>query len=193
MALEDIFRALEEQADRDVEVVLADARAHATVIREEAEKEAETLRAARLAEAERMAKSRSSQSLNQVRLEARKRLAGVKERAIREVFDDARVALGEVRSRPDYPAVFRALAEEALEGVAGEYELLVDPADADLARQLAAEKGLAPDAVRADISTAGGLVVATQGGQVMRRNTLEDRLEKFRGMAQAEVAEIVFV
>ena len=32
MALEDIFRALEEQADADVEAVLAEARAHATAI-----------------------------------------------------------------------------------------------------------------------------------------------------------------
>jgi hypothetical protein len=34
--------------------------------------------------------------------------------------------------------------------------------------------------------------VSTDGGSVMRRNTLEDRLDKLRGLAQADVAEIVF-
>ena len=191
MALEDIFRALQEQAERDVEVVLAEARAHAEAIRDEAKREAASVRESRVSEAERLARSKSVQSLNSVRLEGRKKTAAVKERAVRDVFDEALADLKAVRSRADYPAVFRALAEEALAGVSGEFELWVDPADLDLARSLLAERGSSA-AARPEISTSGGLVVATEEGRVMRRNTLEDRLEKLRGMAQAEVAEILF-
>lgn len=192
MALEDIFRALEEQADRDVEAVLEEARAHAAVILEEAEREAKTAREHRVAEAERMAQARSSQDLNSVRLEARKRIAGVKERAVRQAFEEALAALGSVRGRADYPQVFRALADEAVGGLADQFELLVDPADAELARAYLAERGITSE-VRPEISTAGGVVVSTRGGSVLRRNTLEDRLDKLRGLAQADVAEILFV
>lgn len=191
MALEDIFRALEEQADKDVEAVLAEARAHAAVILDEAQHEANAARDNRVAEAVRSARSRTGQSLNAARLEARKRIAGVKERAVREVFEAAANELGQVRGRPEYDQVFRALADEALAGVEGEFEILVDPTDVDLARAYIAEKGLAAE-VRPELTTSGGLVVSTRGGSVLRRNTLEDRMDKLRGVAQADVAEIVF-
>jgi vacuolar-type H+-ATPase subunit E/Vma4 len=191
MALEDIFRALQEQADRDVEAVLAEARAHASVILEEAEREAATARETKIADAERSAMARSAQDINSVRLEVRKRIAGVKERAVSEVFETALTRLGEVRSRPDYAVIFKALADEATAGLSSGYEVLVDPADVEVATAYLRERGSSAS-VRGDLSTAGGLVVSTDGGSVMRRNTLEDRLDKLRGLAQADVAEIVF-
>ncbi len=191
MALEDIFRALEEQADKDVEAVLEEARAHARVILEEAKREAETTRDSRVAEAERTAAARSSQDLNSARLDARKRLAGVKERAVSEVFEEAKASLAELRQRPGYDQIFRKLAEEAMAGVSEEFELWVDPADVELGRAFLAEKGLTAE-VKPEISTGGGVIVATRGGTVLRRNTVEERLEKLRGLAQADVAEIVF-
>ena len=191
MALEDIFRALEEQADKDIEATLGEAKAHAAAILEEANREADTARELRVADAERAAITRSAQDLNQAKLEARKKVAAVKERAIREVFDEALAALGGVRSRADYDQVFANLAEEALAGVPGDFEVLVDPADADRARAFLASKGVAA-AVKPELQSAGGVVVSMDGGAVMRRNTLEDRLDKLRGLAQADVAEIVF-
>ena len=191
MALEDIFRALEEQADKDVEAVLGEARAHAQAIREEAEREAAMTREHRIAEAERVAKAKSAQDLNAVKLEARKRVAAVKEKAVRDAFDSALAALSQVRARPDYPAIFANLLDEAVADIDAEWELLVDPADVDLARETLASKGLAAG-VAGDISTAGGVIVSMHGGTVTRRNTLEDRLDKLRGMAQAEVAELLF-
>jgi len=191
MGLEDIFRALEEQADKDSEAVLVEARAHADALLEEAEAAASRARDAHLAEAERAALSRSAQDLNSVRLEARKQLASIKERAVREVFDDALSELSRIRSGADYPRAFAVLADEALAGAEGDFEVLVDPADADLARTVLAERGVSAP-VRPDLSAAGGLVIAFDGGRVMRRNTLDDRLDKLRGLAQAEVAEILF-
>ena len=174
MALEDIFRALQEQAYQDVAAVLEEAQAHAAVITEEAQREAKSAAERRVAEAERMAVAKSGQELNHVRLEARKRVAAVKEKAVREAFDDAMKALGQVRSRADYAQIFRALADEALDGVtATDIEVLVDPADVDLAREVIATKGVSAE-VKPDLCCAGGLVVATQGGTIQRRNTLED-------------------
>ena len=145
-----------------------------------------------MADAERAAKARSAQDLNSVRLEARKRVAAVKERAVREVFDDARSSLGSVRERDDYAAIFRALVDEAVEGVEGEYDLLVDPADAEIARQIVAEKGFGCRRQAGAILGWRCRCISLQGGSVTRRNTLEDRLDKLRGLAQADVAGLLF-
>jgi len=191
MALEDIFRALEEQAAKDSEAVLAEARAHASAIVEEAEHEAARTRDARVADAARTVKLSSAQDLNAAKLEARKKLAAVKDVAVGDVFDDATAELMKVRGTAGYEATFRRLLDEALEGVVGEFIVLVDPADVDLAAAALGEKGLSAE-VRGDLSTSGGLAVSTDAGRVMHRNTLEDRLDKLRGMAQADVAEILF-
>lgn len=191
MALEDIFKALEEQATRDIEQILEDARAHGRAITEEAAEQAAAIRAARVMEAERVARARSMHSLNAARLEARKRQAGIKEKAIASVFEDAMGRLQGMRQDPSYRDVFSRLAEEALDGVEGAVDVMVDPADESLAKEVL--DSLGRDArVVTDISTAGGLVVVTGGGTVSRRNTFEGRLDKLRSVAQADVAEIVF-
>jgi len=191
MGLEDIFRALEEQAEKDSEAVLVEAQAHADSIIGEAEHEAARARDHHVSEAQRSARLRSAQELNSAKLEARKKIAAVKEQAVRQVFDQALDELAKVRAGSGYAAAFSRLAEEALEGVSGEFIVLVDPADVELAKSTLAEKGIAAE-VRGDLVTTGGVVVSTEGGRVMRRNTLEDRLDKLRGLAQADVAEILF-
>ncbi len=191
MALEDIFRALQEQAERDIEETLAEAHAHAAAIMEEARAEASESRVRYLDNAERTARTRSAQSMNAARLETRKQIAGVKEEAVRRAFDEAMAELGKVRDQASYGETFRALLAEALDGVEGEFELLVDPADEALAREALQQMGKTA-AIKPEISTAGGVVVSTEGGHVLRRNTLEDRLEKFRGLSQAEVAGVLF-
>ncbi len=191
MALEDIFRALEEQADHDIAAVTAEAKEHAEAILEEARREAELLKQTRVAEAERLSRAKGMQSLNAAKLEARKRVAAVKEAAVASAFSEAREALGTVRRRDDYPAIFRGLLAEALAGVSTEAAVLVDPADADLARATLEAIGSSAE-VRPEIASTGGVIVETDGGRVQRRNTLEDRLEKFEAAAQADVAEILF-
>lgn len=191
MALEDIFKALEEQAARDVDQVMDDAHAHAQAIIDEAEEQAGQVRATRVVDAERLARTKSTHGLNAARLEARKRLAGVKEQAIGSVFDEALEQLRSARADAGYPQVFRRLAEEALSGIEGEFEVLVDPADETLANEVLASLGMSTR-VQPGISTAGGLVVVTGAGTISRRNTLENRLDKLRSTAQASVAEIVF-
>ncbi len=44
----------------------------------------------------------------------------------------------------------------------------------------------------ADLDTAGGLVVDTGGGKIIRRNTLEDRLDRVSQFLQADVARVLF-
>lgn len=191
MALEDIFRALQQQAERDIEDVLSEARARAAGIVSEAESEAQRIRATHEAEAQRAANAKGVHSMNASRLEARRKLATVRQKAVQQAFDRARSELVNVRSSPRYEALFERLLDEALEGVEGDFELLVDSKDEDLARRALASRSRAA-AVAPDLNTAGGVVVSTGEGKVFRRNTLEDRFEKLVGLSQAEVAERLF-
>jgi vacuolar-type H+-ATPase subunit E/Vma4 len=191
MALEDIFRALEEQAEQECQQILEDARDQADGIIEEANDKAREIRDNMVAETERTTRRKASQSVNSARLETKKKVAALKQDAVAGVFDKALDGMRALRNTAAYPATFKALTKEAVAGLESEPEVLVDAADVDLARRTLEEFGVTA-AIRPEISTSGGLVVATDGGRIMRRNTLEDRLGKIRQFIQADVAEILF-
>ena len=96
-----------------------------------------------------------------------------------------------IRDRSGYDALFAALAAEALSGVSGAVTIRVKSDDVALAQKAAAAAGLAAD-VASDLDTAGGLVVETGGGKIIRRNTLEDRLDRARQFVRADVATVLF-
>lgn len=190
MAIEDIFRALEEQADAECTEILRVAEAQASSIRDEAHREAERTKAQKLAAIEDVVVSKVGKTINAARLENRKALAAVRDSAVEHAFSGALERLGTMRSTADYERVFRKLAEETFVGVTGECDALVDPADVALAEKVV--KAINPTCVvKPELSTAGGLIAVTVGGKVTRRNTFESRLDKARTLAQAQVAEIL--
>ncbi len=190
MAIEDIFIALEEQGEQESRETVDAAHEQAHGIKEDAEEQAKLIRDTRVEAARANATLKSARSVNSARLEGRRAVAGVKERAIVQAFDEALAKLASVRSGAGYPALFRALAEEAVAGLDGELVLLVDPADASLAEDFVKSSGLSAS-VDATGSTRGGLTVVADGGSMLRRNTLEDRLAKFKTLGQSEIAEVL--
>ena len=191
MALDDIYRALEEQAESDIQDVQQDADDRAEAILEDAKDEAERIRTQLTEEAEKETRARASQSVNAVRLETKKRVAAVKQEAVVDVFGQARERLAETRAAANYDKLFRSLAEESVQGLTDEIEVHVASADEDLAKRTLADLGI-DAAVHGDSDISGGLIVSTGGGRIMRRNTLEERLYKVEQMIQADVAEILF-
>lgn len=191
MAIEDIFRALEEQADGEVAEILRVAKAQAASIESEGREEAERITAMRVGAAEETVRAKANKTVNAARLEARRNLAAVREAAVDRVFADAAVKLAETRNSAEYATVFKGLAEEALAGVEGACELHVAPADADLAAKVVASLGAASCTVVPTLETIGGLTVTYNDGRVVRQNTFESRLAKVRGLASAMVAEVL--
>jgi len=190
MAIEDIFIALEEQGEQESREAIEAAREQARGIKEDAEEMGKSIRANKMETARASATLRSSRAVNSARLEGRRAVAGVKERAIVASFDEALDILASARKGKDYPELFRALAAEAVAGLDGEVTLLVDPADEVLASEFLKASGLT-GSVDATASTRGGLTVIAHGGSMLRRNTLEDRLAKFRVHGQSEIAEVL--
>jgi vacuolar-type H+-ATPase subunit E/Vma4 len=192
MAIEDIFRALEEQADRDCREILESAKTTAKSLEADAKAEAETIKAEKVAAADASVRTKASQIVNAAKLANMKEMAAAKDRGIASVYEGALGKLAALRGSAEYDKLFKALTEEALSAVTSkDVAVKVDPADKALAESTL--KGIGVSAVvDVSISTAGGLVVLTSGGRIRRRNTLEDRLGKVRTTRQAEVAEILF-
>jgi vacuolar-type H+-ATPase subunit E/Vma4 len=191
MAIEDILIALDEQADAECIAVLEESHEHAKLIVEEGEREAQGIHDGFSRQAERVATLDASKKVNAARLESKMIVSSVKGDAVSRVFDDAAGKLAEVRSGGTYDALFSALAKEAFAGLEGPVIVKVARGDADLASRAADAAGLSAT-VDSTLPTAGGLVVEAYGGRVVRRNTLEDRLERTRQMLQADVARVLF-
>ncbi|MDP2181253.1 MAG: V-type ATP synthase subunit E [Actinomycetota bacterium] len=191
MALEDIFRALEVQADQECDQIVGSARDQADAIISEAGDQAEAIREGRIEDAERVTRQKAMQSVNAAKLESKKRVAAVKQQAVADAFKAALEELGKVRSSSNYAAILRALVEEAAAGVEGELDALVDPADAGIAASTFADLGINAE-IKSEITSSGGVIIRMAEGRIMRRNTLEDRLEKVEPSIQSDVAEILF-
>jgi vacuolar-type H+-ATPase subunit E/Vma4 len=190
MAIEDIFKALEEQADSEVNQILHVATVQADAVEHEARDEAERITAHRISVAEDAVRAKAAKAVNAARLQVRRDLAEVRDSAVDEVFSKATGRLAAMRGTPEYERVFAALARESLAQVDTECEIRVAPADAELAERIGEELGLA-FIVEPTLDTIGGLVVSTHGGRVVRRNTFESRLLKVRSVAGSRIAEVL--
>ena len=190
MAIEDILRALEEQGRADCEACTEEARAHAAQILEDAREKAASIHEHHMSAIERSARTDAMKRVNAARLKGRMQISGIRGEGLNGVFDTAQAQLVKLHQRPDYPVLFASLAREALDGVDGPVVIRVSAADADLARQTVAQLGIAAE-VRGDLDTAGGLVVESADGKIVRRNTFEDRLERARPYIQADVARVL--
>jgi vacuolar-type H+-ATPase subunit E/Vma4 len=191
MALQDIFSALDEQADAECRETLDNAKAQAKAILEEAREEAARIRQRKLDAAEATVGTKAAQIVNAAKLQNKRDIAALKERAIGLVFDEAKAGLGEVRGSAGYEALFRRLAEEALAGQDRDVKVLVDARDEALAASVLGEIGVSYT-LDTSTPTSGGLTAVYGDGRVFRRNTLEDRLDKVRLIGQSQVAEILF-
>lgn len=192
MALEDIFRALEEQAEAETKTILDSAKAQAKAITKEADEEADTIKRRKLEQVDAALNLKTAQIVNAARLDNKKKVAALKDEATNDVFGDALKAMGSVRGSSDYATMFRALLEEAMASMGDDVEVVVDPRDEKLAKKVLSDLG-ANHAVKTDVTTAGGVLVRASAGRVVRRNTFEDRMEKLRRIAQSQIAEILFV
>lgn len=190
MAIEDIFRALEEQADGEVNHILHVATVQSDTIEHEARDEAQRITQARIDAADATVRSKATKAVNAARLQVKRDLAEVRDNAVDAVFAEATTRLAAMRGTAEYERVFTALAKEAFTGMDAECEVQVAPADADLAAKVVRELGV-PATVSPTLDTIGGLVVSAHGGRVVRRNTFESRMLKARSVAGAKVAEVL--
>lgn len=190
MAIEDIFRALEEQADDEVNRILHAATLQADAVEHEARDEAERITGAKVATADAAVQARAAKAVNAARLQVKRDLAQVRDSAVEAVFEEAAKRLATMRGTPEYEKVFAGLMQEACKGLEGECEIQVAPSDAELARKVATDLQLT-FTVSPTLESIGGLIVSTHDARVVRRNTFETRLQKASVVAGTHIAEVL--
>lgn len=191
MGIESILRALASETEAERDAILAAAQAEAARVVEKAREEAAARRERRLEVELRAVRAEQARIVNAARLEGLRRLAAAREHLGDAVFDEAAAQLARLRDSGHHRRVFSfLLAEAAAEIGSTPIVLRVDPADADLAAELAERAGL--DArVEPTLRCAGGLEAQDPDGRVVVHNTLESRLDRAREQLRAEVlAEI---
>lgn len=190
MAIEDIFKALEEQADSEVNQILHVATVQSDAVEHEAREEADRITKSRIAAAEDAVRAKAAKAVNAARLQVRRDMAAVRESAVDSVFVEAAHKLAAMRGSAQYEKIFTALVNEAMQGVDTACELQVASADAALAQKVAAGLSV-PCTVSPTLDSIGGVVISTNDGRVVRRNTFESRLLKVRSLASAKIAEVM--
>lgn len=170
MALSDLLRAIEVEADE--ERALADretaAEAAAIVARARADARGIEDELTRAPEAGVRVEGERERAL--ARLDAAGAVRAARETAFASLLDGIRVELGALRGSDSYAELFRALLDESRAALPTARELRVDRRDHDLAVSMA--DGLR---VVATLDTWGGVELAGDDGRVVR-NTFEERL-----------------
>jgi V/A-type H+/Na+-transporting ATPase subunit E len=175
MALEKLLASLETEAAAEAARLEAETEQEARRIVEEARTQARALaeEAAQADEAE--LRREAEQRRADARLEAAAVLREAREDAFQEFLAELRAQLADLRARPSYPAILRALVRETLAALPTATTLRVDPRDEALARELLDELATKAD-VGATLASAGGVELAGGDGRTAR-NTIEERLE----------------
>jgi V/A-type H+/Na+-transporting ATPase subunit E len=192
MAIEDILKALDDQACAECDQIAADAKSEADRIMAEAQEQADRIKSQRMARVQGSVEPKAQQMVNAARLANKRDIEAVRMRAVDSVFDEALERLKGVRSDPQrYEPLLKGLLKEAAQNSNGDSSAVVDPADETLARDLARDLELTCT-IEAAATPYGGVTVTSCAGRVAHRNTLEDRLEQVRSTSRAAVAEMLF-
>lgn len=191
MAIEDIYRALEQEGEREVKDILSKAREEANQIVEEANEEARQVKEIPLQKAAASIKGEQARLLNDAKLFKKKAVIKAKEECINNAFTKVKDELKDIRSKSSYKEVFTSLAKEVLGMVEGKVVASVDKRDEKLAGSVLDSLG-ADYELKTDITCLGGLRVVSAGGRISHVNTLDSRLDKAKQAIKPEVTSILF-
>ncbi len=190
MPLEHILRAMQAQAENEIEQITRAADEEAAQLIAEAEAEAIKICARHRDRVEPMLVAEAASLQNTAKLGALRAIANAREQLLVSAFEQAGDCLGQLRERPQYAELFRALAREATEGLTGDLTARVDPRDVSMARAAFAELRV-PVEIEEHAMPLGGLEVMTRDGRVVMVNTLASRLDRARSRLRGPVAAIL--
>jgi vacuolar-type H+-ATPase subunit E/Vma4 len=173
LAVADIRGALEAAAAAQSARIEAEAARAADQILGAAEDDARAIRERHMHDIELPLQQDRARRLNGARMAALMAISQARERLFAGALQRAHEQLAGLRADPRYPAILRALAEEACAQVGGECVLHADARDAPQLR------ALLPDLrIECDLECWGGAAAATPDRRVEVINTLEARLEQ---------------
>jgi vacuolar-type H+-ATPase subunit E/Vma4 len=176
MAYEDLLKSVEEGAREKEQELLKKAAIAIDAIRERAKTQSANIRQAYLDESKKSTTTERNKLLYITKAESKELLIRTRETVFDRAFAEARARLATLRADPDYPVIFEKLFREAISSMGDDaFVIHIDPRDEPLCRQVITHLKVTGE-VRADLETAGGVVISLPGDSVVIANTVESRL-----------------
>lgn len=194
--LQALTRAVLNEAHTEAERILADARAKADAVQQQAQQQAFAERDDILAHASQKADRLRSQAVASAQLQARAAELDRREKLLNSVFDEARRQLPSIQQRDDYDQIARQLLREAL--IHLEADSILVRAD-ELTKTYLTDQVLAAVSAELDVQVQQGtvleqgigLIVLTVDGHRQYDNTLEARLDRQWNSLRAPVLHLL--
>lgn len=190
--IELLARAIMAEARDEAERLHAEAKEKAIEIRKRAQVQAEAERKAILDRAREDADRLRSQSSSTSQLKLRSLQLEQREKLLNEVFEEVRKQLDSVKNRPDYTAIAKMLAREAL--------TQLNTSEAEIKMDGATQKALKLDELSRELNgkftsqaleEGTGVVVSAAGGKLYYDNTLETRLRRLQSSLRSPVYKLL--
>ena len=190
MPLEHILRAMQAQAESEIQNITHAAESEAAQLIAEAETESKAIRARHRARVEPMLVAEAASLQNKANLGALRAKANGREQLLVEAFTRAQDCLAEIRQTEQYAAIFGLLAAEATTGLGDDLIARVDPRDVQIARAAFAQLGVKAEIQEQELPL-GGLEVMMRDHRVIVVNTIASRLDRARGILRGPIAAIL--
>ena len=191
-----IVESIKSEAQEKADKIIQDAQAEIATINSDAEKTAEAEKNKILDNGKKQSDMKYQQIISEAKMNARRAELGAKEEVIEAALakassDDA-----------EYSESLIKMIEEATEELGGG-DLIVQVKESDVAKVEGHLKKLSADlATKTGVSTTlvlgepidaiGGAILKTRNGDIEVNNTIESRLDRFKGLLRSEVANVLF-
>ena len=198
-----IVESIKSEAQEKADKIIQDAQAEIATINSGAEKTAEAEKNKILDNGKKQSDMKYQQIISEAKMNARRAELGAKEEVIEAAFAKATEDLkAKASSDAEYSESLIKMIEEATEELGGG-DLIVQVKESDVAKVEGHLKKLSADlATKTGVSTTlvlgepidaiGGAILKTRNGDIEVNNTIESRLDRFKGLLRSEVANVLF-
>ena len=199
-----IVESIKSEAQEKADKIIQEAEAEVAVIKSNAEKTAEAEKNKILDNGKKQSDMKYQQIISEAKMNARRAELGAKEEVIEAAFAKATENLKVKASSDDKEyseSLIKMIKEAACELGGG--DLIVQVKESDIANVEGQLKQLSSDiATKTGVSTTltmgesinaiGGVILKTKNGDIEVNNTIESRLDRFKGLLRSEVANVLF-
>ena len=196
-----IVESIKSEAQEKADKIIQDAQAEIATINSDAEKTAEAEKNKILDNGKKQSDMKYQQIISEAKMNARRAELGAKEEVIEAAFTEDLKAKAS-SDDAEYSESLIKMIEEATEELGGG-DLIVQVKESDVAKVEGHLKKLSADlATKTGVSTTlvlgepidaiGGAILKTRNGDIEVNNTIESRLDRFKGLLRSEVANVLF-
>ena len=199
-----IVESIKSEAQEKADKIIQEAEAKVAAIDADASKTAEAEKNKILDNGKKQSDMKYQQIISEAKMNARRAELGAKEEVIEAAFTKATEDLKAKASIDDaeYSESLINMIKEATEELGGG-DLIIQVKESDVAKVEGQLKELSGDlstklgvsttlAMGEPINAIGGAILKTKNGDIEVNNTIESRLDRFKGLLRSEVANVLF-